>query len=89
MKPRILARLNEKKTELLTKAPLVELTGQSRVLIENHFGVLAYSTQEVQIKVSYGKLSIAGQKLQLLQLSADQLVIFGSIETLRLMGGKE
>lgn len=87
MKPRLAARLAEKKTFSLFKKPLVELTGLNRVLIENHMGVLAYSLEEIQVKVEYGRLVVSGEKLRLLQLNAEQLVIFGRIESIRPMGG--
>lgn len=88
MKPRFVARLTDKKTILLSKVPLVELSGRNRVLIENHLGVLAYSLEEIHVKVAYGILVIKGQKLQLLQLNGEQLVISGIIEALHPIGGK-
>ena len=69
--------------DILTKLPLVELAGQNRVLIENHQGVLAYSTKEIQIKVCYGCISIRGEELQLLEMSRIQLVICGRIDGLQ------
>jgi len=82
-KPQILSRVG--KPNVISKLPLVELTGQSRVLIENHLGVLGYSLEEIQIKVSYGKLSIKGEQLKLIQMSNEQLVIKGRIDTLELL----
>ncbi len=87
MKPRILAQMAEKKTGLLHKVPLVELAGRNRVLIENHMGVLAYSLEEIYVKVTYGKIVITGKNLHLLQLNGEQLVISGSIDTIQPMGG--
>lgn len=81
-KPRILARMG--RIDPITKIPLVELTGQNRVLIENHLGVLAYSLEEIKIKVSYGSLLITGINLRLMQLCREQLVITGQIDTLQL-----
>ena len=66
--------------------PIVEIAGQNRVLIENHQGVLAYSLEEVQIKVSYGKLVIQGRNLRLLHLSKEQLVVNGHIDSVNLFG---
>lgn len=82
-KPQILSRVG--KPNLISKLPLVELTGQSRVLIENHLGVLGYSLEEIQIKVSYGMLSVKGEQLKLIQMSNEQLVIKGHIDTLELL----
>lgn len=81
-RPNMLARME--KMKIATKQPLVELTGHNRVLIENHLGVLAYSLQEIQVKVSYGTLCVAGCDLQILQLSREQLVISGKIDTIKL-----
>lgn len=68
-----------------TKLPIVEIAGPNRVLVENHLGVLAYSLDEIQIKVTYGKLSVSGHNLKLMQLSREQLVITGTIECLQLL----
>ncbi len=66
--------------ETQTKLPLAELTGFHRVLIENHTGVLAYSQEEITVKVSYGSLQINGQNMMLAEMSREQLVITGQID---------
>ena len=68
-----------KQADPLYKAPLVELAGGCRVLVENHLGVLAYATEEISIKVKFGNICIQGAGLCLCELSRDQLVITGSI----------
>jgi len=70
----------------LRKQPIVEIAGQSRVLIENHQGVLAYSLKEIGIKVDYGKIMITGENLQLMQINCEQLVVKGHIDSLQLLG---
>lgn len=70
----------------LIKQPIAEIAGQNRVLIENHQGVLAYSPEEIGIKVSYGKIVITGNDLKLMQISCDQLVVKGHIDSLQLFG---
>ena len=72
-------------TELI-KQPIAEIAGKNRVLVENHQGVLAYSPEEIGIKVSYGKIVITGNDLKLMQISCDQLVVKGHIESLQLFG---
>ncbi len=88
MKLRVLERL-QGSAHALFKTPLVELTGRNHVLIENHSGVLKYSLDEIQVKVSYGKLVIKGQKLHLLQMNSEQLVIKGMIDALQSVGGNQ
>lgn len=72
--------------EGISKLPLVEIAGQNRVLIENHLGVIGYSLEEIQIKVSYGKLTVSGAQLRFMQISREQLVITGKIDTVALRG---
>ena len=38
-------------SDIVSQAPIIELTGQCRVLIENHRGILGYSLEEVCVKV--------------------------------------
>ena len=71
---------------ILTMLPIVELVGQSRLLIENHQGVLSYSNNEIQIKVCYGCVIVTGEKLQLMEMSRVKLVICGRIDGLQILG---
>ena len=83
-KPHILSQLSGR--DILSKGPIVEIAGQNRVLIENHQGILGYATEEIQIKVTYGKVCIFGNNLMLQQISKEQLVITGNIEALKIIG---
>ena len=84
-KSEILSRVG--KTKSVMKIPLVEIAGQNRVLIENHLGVVAYSLEEIEVKVCYGKLAVVGQCLKFMQINKEQLVITGQIEGVHLFGG--
>ncbi len=62
------------------KLPLVELLGNSRLLVENHIGVMAYSQEKIAIRVTFGYLLITGQNMKLAEMQKEQLVIFGQID---------
>ena len=74
------------KEKLLTVHPIVELLGQSRLLIENHQGVLSYAPNDIKIKVDYGCMIITGRDLQLMEMSRVKLAICGRIDGLKLLG---
>jgi len=74
------------KENILSMHPIVELVGQSRLLIENHRGVLSYSTEEIRIKVCYGSIVVTGDKLQLMEMSRVKLVICGRIHGFQIFG---
>ena len=76
-KLRILSKLE--RLDVQPKIPLVELAGHTRLLIENHTGVLSYSQEEITIRVCYGCLQITGQNMMLAEMTRDQLVISGMI----------
>jgi len=69
----------------LQKVPLLEIAGQSRVLLENHLGVLGYSPNEIQVKVSFGRIKVDGDKMELIQMNREQLVIKGMIYSVQLI----
>lgn len=73
--------------EPIPKLPLIEIAGERRVLIENHLGVVAYETDEVHVKVTYGTVSVFGSNLELARMIRGQLVITGKIRNVQLNGG--
>ena len=63
---------------------LVEIAGYRRVLIEHHFGVIAYCREQICVKVKYGLVSVCGSDLELSRMSKDQLIISGAIHSITL-----
>ena len=66
---------------------VVEITGDSRVLIENHRGVLRYSEEMISVRVKYGQVCINGSRLTLAQMTCSRLVICGCIDGVTLLRG--
>lgn len=84
-------RLTEELDELsLPGQPLVEICGEQRVLIENHRGVSRYGQEEIRARVAFGELAVRGNKLDLVRMTKEQLLICGCIERVELIrrGGK-
>lgn len=70
--------------EPLPGMPLVEITGQNRVLIENHRGVCCYGQEKIRVRVSYGEITVAGCRLELTRMSREAVVITGRIDCVSL-----
>lgn len=68
--------------------PIVEISGDRRVLIENHYGVKAYSHETIIVKVNYGYVCVRGCALELRRMTKDQLVIHGKIDGVTLQRGR-
>lgn len=70
--------------EPLPGQSIVEIAGDRRVLIENHFGVKAYSREKIVVKVRFGFVSVCGCGLELMRMTKEQLVIRGRIDAVTL-----
>lgn len=64
--------------------PLVEIIGCNRVLIENHCGIRAYSSENIAIAVKFGCIEVCGCNLELSQMTKEQLIISGQIQSVTL-----
>lgn len=61
---------------------VVEMVGHSRVIVDNHCGLMAYSDSEICIKVKFGSIRICGTKLRIVKMSDHNLVICGCIDSI-------
>lgn len=71
---------SELAAEPLPGQSIIEIAGDRRVLIENHFGVKAYSREKIVVKVKFGCICVCGCDLELLRMSKEQLIIRGEID---------
>ncbi len=71
--------------EAIPGQPLVEIAGDSRVLIEHHGGVREYSRERIGVKVKYGFVQVCGSCLELRCMTREQLVICGKIDGITLL----
>ena len=69
----------------LAGQPIVEIAGDRRVLIENHFGVKEYSREKIGVKVKYGLVCVCGCDLELIRMTKEQLIISGRIDAVTLI----
>ena len=70
--------------EPLPGVPLIEIAGDCRVLIEHHCGVTQYGRCRICVRVKYGFVVVIGRQLELAQMTKEQLIITGKIDTVQL-----
>lgn len=71
--------------QVLQGRTIVEVAGDNRVLIEQHFGVRAYCCHKIIVKVQFGCVCIQGNGLELIRMTNEQIVISGKIDTISLL----
>lgn len=70
--------------EVVPGQSILEVLGDTRVLIEYHRGVQEYSRERIAVKLKFGTVCICGCGLELTHMTKDQLVIRGRIDAVTL-----
>lgn len=85
---RLMAEAADVPQELLPGTPLIEITGNQRVLIENHLGVTEYQRDMIRVRVRSGAVVVCGCRLNITRMAKRQLVIAGEVQRVELERGK-
>ena len=85
--PDRLARQADLPGESLPQIPIVELAGDSRVLIEQHKGLCSYGKNAIRVRVRFGEICVSGSNLSLARMTGEQLVISGRIDAVTICRG--
>ena len=65
--------------DVVAGVPKVTVTGASRVLVENHRGLLAYSDTEVTVDGKSTRVRVRGDGLLLRAMDREMLLVTGTI----------
>lgn len=60
----------------------IRLSGNQRLQIENHQGVIAYSQEQIKIATKCGLVIIRGQELEILHVDRETMNLSGRIDCL-------
>ena len=69
-------------SDIMLDLPKIVLVGTLQVFIENHRGIVEYTTEKVRIKVGDGEVGISGSNLMLRNIKTDEICVEGKIKTL-------
>ncbi|MBQ9491453.1 MAG: sporulation protein YqfC [Firmicutes bacterium] len=68
--------------EIIFNLPLITIVGNEEINIENYKGVIEYSPEKIRINTECGVLKINGEKLSFKQITAENIIVTGIIQTL-------
>lgn len=80
---RAMADILEIPKDLVLDIPKITLIGKNEFYLENHRGIIEYSTQRLRINLSRGFLEISGKNLEIKALMPDEIKIEGEISAFR------
>lgn len=69
--------------DLVLDLPKITVIGRNEFYLENHRGIIEYSTQRLRINLSRGFLEIQGDKLEIKALMPDEMKVWGDIRTIK------
>lgn len=72
-------------SDVMLDLPKIVLVGHLQVFIENHRGIVEYTSEKVRIMVGDGEVGIVGQNLMLRNIKTDEICVEGQIKGLTLL----
>lgn len=83
--PEETAHLFDLPADAMAGLPRITITGKARVCVENHRGLLQYSTECVEISGGRVRVCITGCDLYLRAMKKDAVVVTGEIHNVELL----
>ena len=80
---RAMAEFLEIPKDLVLDLPQITVIGRNELYLENHRGIIEYSSQRLRINLSRGFLEILGEKLEIKALLPDEIKIRGEISSFK------
>lgn len=69
-------------SDIMLDLPKIVIVGDVQVFIENHRGIVEYSTETVRIHVGNGEVGIAGENLMVRNILTEEICVEGKIKSL-------
>lgn len=69
--------------DLVLDIPKLTITGREELYLENHKGIIEYSTLRMRINLSRGFLEIIGDNLEIQALMPDEMRVIGDISSIK------
>ena len=77
-------KLLEMPEEVYTDTPKITITGFNEIIIENFKGILEYEEFFIKVQTEIGSININGFSLELEQITEDDILIKGKINSIDL-----
>lgn len=80
-----IAEILELPQDIMLDLPKITMIGNLQIYVENHKGILEYSTTRVRIFTKVGVLRITGKNLILKRIVQEEIVLVGEINQCEFM----
>ena len=66
--------------DIMLNLPKITMVGRIQLYIENHKGIIEYSTERIRVNTNEGILKITGRNMIIKNIVTEEMVICGDIE---------
>jgi sporulation protein YqfC len=80
---KVMAEFLEIPKDLILDLPKITIIGRNEVYLENHRGIIEYLPNRLRINLTRGFLEIEGRDLEIKALMADEISIYGQVNSVR------
>lgn len=78
-----LTQIMEIPQDIVLDLPRITMLGNKQLLVENHKGIIEYTSSILRIKLNQGELVIQGSALILAAIQEEQILVEGTVEEVR------
>lgn len=68
--------------DVILGVPIITMTGQLEVCVENYKGILEYTDTMIRIRSKIGQIKVVGKNMQIEYYTNDEMKIIGHIKTI-------
>ncbi|HOQ37145.1 MAG TPA: sporulation protein YqfC [Acetivibrio sp.] len=79
------AELLELPKEVVMDLPKITMFGDRNLLVENYKGIIEYDDNKIRINTGKGIIKVTGEKLVIKEITQEDLMIDGDIDTLEFL----
>jgi sporulation protein YqfC len=65
--------------EVTLNIPIIKITGENDIYVENHKGIVEYSNEILRINSEIGIIKITGKNLHIKEINKEELFIVGDV----------
>lgn len=71
--------------EVTLNIPILKVTGKNDISIENHRGIIEYSSEILRINSNIGIIKIIGKNLYIKEISKEEIFIVGDVNIIEII----
>lgn len=68
--------------DIMLDMPKISMVGKNQILVENHRGVIEYTSSRIRVNSTIGVIRIQGDNLNLRNIATDDIMIIGGVKSI-------